>query len=74
MLTKLNGVKNAIMQVTCFLNDPMFNLFFVILFYTERKWLLMRNVATTLPLKSKLSGKFQHFNAIDGNIKMLKNS
>ena len=34
----------------------------------------MRNLATTLPLKSKLYGKFQCFNAIDGNIEMLQNS
>ena len=34
----------------------------------------MRNLATILPLKSKLSGKFQRFNAIDGNMEMLKNS
>ena len=34
--------------------------------YIERKWLLTRNLATVLPLKSKLSGTFQHFNAIDG--------
>ena len=46
----------------------------VILFYAERKWLLMRNSATILPLKSKLSLKFQRFNTIDGNIEMLKNS
>ena len=32
----------------------------------------MRNLATLLPLKSKLSGKFERFNAIDGSIKMLK--
>ena len=42
--------------------------FVVILF----KWLLMRNLATILPLKSKLSGKFQRFNSIDGRIAMLK--
>ena len=35
--------------------------FIVILFYIERKWLLMRNLATVLPLKSKLSGKLQRF-------------
>ena len=46
--------------------------FFVILLYIERKWLLMRNVALILPLKSKLSGKFQRFNAINRSIKMLK--
>ena len=48
--------------------------FIVILFYIEGKWLLMRNLATILPLKSKLSGKFQYFNAIDINVEMLKNS
>ena len=31
----------------------------------------MRNLATILPLQSKLSGKFQYFNAIDRSIKML---
>ena len=45
--------------------------FFVILFYIERKWLLMRNLATILPLMSKLPGKFQRFNAIDKTIEML---
>ena len=35
---KVEWVKNAIMQVTCFLDDPMFNLFFmVILVYIGRK-------------------------------------
>ena len=34
----------------------------------------MRNLATVLPLKSKLSGKFERFIAIDESIKMLKNS
>ena len=48
--------------------------FIVILFYIEKRWLLMRNLATILPLKSKLSGKFHLFNAIDGRIEMLKNS
>ena len=48
--------------------------FIVILFYIEKRWLLMRNLATILPLKSKLSGKFQLFNAIDGRIEILKNS
>ena len=47
--------------------------FIVILFYIERKWLLMRNLATILPLKSKLSGKFQPFNAIVGSIAMIRN-
>ena len=44
---------------------PCLNCYFiVILFYIERKWLFMRNLARILPLKSKLSGKFQRFNAI----------
>ena len=42
--------------------------FVVILFYIERKWLLMRNLARILPWKSKLSGKFQRFSAIDGEL------
>ena len=32
----------------------------------------MRNFVRILSLKSKLSGNFQCFNAIDGNIEMLK--
>ena len=32
----------------------------------------MRNVATILPLKSKLSRKFQRFSGTDGSIEMLK--
>ena len=46
--------------------------FISILFYIERKWLLMRNFVRILSLKFKLSGNFQCFNAIDGNIEMLK--
>ena len=50
--------------------------FFVILFHIERKWLwfLMRNIATILLLKSKLSGKFQLFNTTDRSIEMQRNS
>ena len=44
--------------------------FIVILFYIERKSLLMRNLAILLPLKSKLPGKSQRFSAIDDSIKM----
>ena len=36
--------------------------------------LLMGNLATFLRLKSKLSGKYQRFNAIDGSIELVKNS
>ena len=37
-MTKLNGVKNAIMQVAYFLNVPMFNLlfFYHIVLYLEK--------------------------------------
>ena len=47
---------------------------FVTLFYIEKKQLLMRNLATVLPLKSKLSGKFQRFNVVNGSMEMLINS
>ena len=33
-----------------------------ILFYIERMWHIMRNLAIILPSKSKLPGKFQFFN------------
>ena len=46
----------------------------VILFYIDRKWFFMRNLATILPLKSKLPGKSHRFNALNGGINMLKNS
>ena len=69
-MTQVNGMKNVIMQVTDFLKGAMVNL----LFYYHILWLLKRNLAIILPLKSKLSGKFQRFNAIDGNIEMLKYS
>ena len=42
--------------------------FIVVLLYTEKKY------TTILTLKSKLSGKFQRFSAIDGSVEMLKNS
>ena len=69
-------MKNAIMRVTYFLNGLMIDLFFVffIALYIERKWLLKRNLATILPLKSKKFGKFQRSNTIDGRIEVLKNS
>ena len=70
----MNGMKNSIMQVTYFMNGPMVNCCFIdILFYAGTKWLLMRKFATILALKSKLSAKFQRFNAIDGSIEMIKN-
>ena len=47
--------------------------FIVILLYTGRKRLLKRNLATVLPLKFKLLGKFNRFNAIDVS-KCQKNS
>ena len=35
---------------------------------------IKRTLATILPLKSKLPGNFQPFDAIDGSIEMPKNS
>ena len=69
-------MKNAIMQVIYFLKSPVFIYFIVILFILSESRLLMRNLAIILPLtlKSKLSGKFQRFSAIDGSSEMLKNS
>ena len=74
-VTNFNEVKNAIIKWHTFWMVPyLICYFFVILFYIERKWFPLRNVVTILPLKSKLSGKFQRFNAIDRSIKILKNS
>ena len=60
-------------QMTYFLNGPMFNLllFYHFLLYRKKR-LLMSNLATILRLKSKLSGKFQHFNTTDRSIKIVK--
>ena len=72
-VTNLNGVKNATIKWHAFWMVPyLICYFFVILIYIERKWLLIGNLVRILPLKSKLSGKFQRFNAVDGSIKMLK--
>ena len=68
-VTKLNGVKNAIMQVIYIVNGPMFNLLFCchIVWYWEK-------VASYKECnhKSKLYGKFQRFDAIDGSTERLK--
>ena len=63
-MTKWNGMKNAMRQVAYFLNRLRLRYF----------RLPMRNLGIIWPLKSKLSGKFQRFSAIDGSIEMLKNS
>ena len=47
--------------------------FIVVFFYVERKWLLMGNLSTILPLKSKLSPKFQRFNTLDRFSVKIKN-
>ena len=70
-MTQLTGMKNAVMQVTYFLNDTMVNL----LFYCHI--ILCREKVTSyekLLLKSIFSGKIQRFNASDESIEMLKNS
>ena len=58
---------------TFWMNPCLICYFIAILFYIE-KWLVMINLATILPLKFKLPGKPQRFNAIDGSIKIQKNS
>ena len=63
-MTKLNRVRMA-PSLICF--------FIVGFFYIERKWLLMRSLATILPLKSKLSTKFQRFNTLDRFYIKMKN-
>ena len=56
----------------------MFNLLGILLYFIyfimreSNLFYIERNLATILPFKSKLSGKFQRFNAIDGSIDMLK--
>ena len=64
------------MQVTYFLTGPMFNLLFYchIISYWEKVPPYEKSKVQFIPLKSKLSGKFQRFNAIDASIEMLKNS
>ena len=46
--------------------------FILMLYYIEKKWILMRYLATILPLKFNLSGKFLRFNTIDRSMEMLK--
>ena len=67
-------MKKAIMQVIYFRMTPLICCFLAILFYIEKKWLVIRNFATILPLKSKFFWKFQHFNANDGSVEMLKDN
>ena len=66
-------MKNVIKQAKFLIGPCLICYFVVILFYIEKKWLLLRTLALVLPLKSILSGKFYRFNAINGSIKMLKN-
>ena len=64
-MTKLSEVENAIIQVTYFLHGPMSNLLFYckIILYWE-KVTSYEKFSHNLPLKSKLSGKFERFKAI----------
>ena len=66
---------NSILQVTYYSNGPIANLLFYchIFIYWEQVT-SQENLATSLPLKCKLSLKFQRLSANDGSIKMLKNS
>ena len=71
----MNGVNNAIMQVTYFLDGPMFNLLFCcsIILYLE-KMTSYEKFSKNLTLEVQISGKCQCFNALYGSIEMLKNS
>ena len=72
-----NGMKNAIMQVTYCWNGPMTVCFFIVIFLyikSELRVTFKRDLALILPLNSKLSRIFQHFNGIDRSIEMLRNS
>ena len=63
------GWKMPLCASDIFLNDPMviFLLYWHIILYYVRVT-SMRNLVTVLLLKSKLSGKFQRFNAVDGSM------
>ena len=63
-LTQVNEISNVIMQVTYFLNVLMVNFVFL-LPYIERKCFLN---------KIKLATILFSANALDGNIRILKNS
>ena len=68
-MTKLRGVKNVIMQVTCLEWIRVWFVFLLWYYFTLRESDFLRNSAIILPLKSKLSGKFQRFNTL---LKVLK--
>ena len=73
--TLVNEMKNVICKWHTFCMAPWLIFYlFVTLLYIERKWLLMRNLASALLLKSKLSGKFQRFSTVNASMEMLINS
>ena len=59
LLFLVNKVKLTLSKWHTFWMVPLLICCFIVIFlYIERKWLLKRNLATILPLKSKLSEKF----------------
>ena len=60
--------------MTYFFNGSVVNLLFYSHITYWEKVTPLRSSATSLPLKSKLSGKFQRLNAIDRSIEILTNS
>ena len=68
-------MKNAIMQVTYFLNGPMINLLLYchIILYWE-KATSYEKLSHSLTFETQIVWKIQRFNAIDGSTKMLKYS
>ena len=66
-------MKNVIMQVAYSLNGPMINLLFyrhIILYWAKVTSYDKLSHSLTFEVQT---GKFQHFNAIDGGIEMLEN-
>ena len=68
----MDGMKNTMMHVTYFANGPMIILLFYchIVLYWE-KITSCDEFSHSLTLEVQI-GKFKRFNAIDGNIKLLK--
>ena len=68
-------MKNATVQVTYSLNGPVVNLLlYCHIILNLENVTFSDNLATILPLKFKLFGKFQSLNANDGSIEMLQNN
>ena len=71
-MTQVNGMKNAIIHVTYFLSDSVVNtLFYCHIITSWEKVTPSQKFSQFLHFKSKLPGKFQHFNATNGSMEVL---